>query len=137
MTSSGEVVTFRGWPRLTWFTTDNLGKVSRDWNTPPRASDDDHAYVEYTTARDGSVMGVLNSRGSMLGHVQTLTVACNYTEGEVMVCVLDFKKDVGLWHGILAVSRHLMCTNYRSTQPHLELNFKIVCVYRVCSMACM
>ena len=24
--------------------------------------------------------------------------------GEVMVCVLDFKRDVGLWHGILTVS---------------------------------
>ena len=24
--------------------------------------------------------------------------------GEVMVCVLDFKRDVGLWHGILCVS---------------------------------
>ena len=31
-------------------------------------------------------------------------MACNYTEGEVMVCVLDFKRDVGLWHGILCVS---------------------------------
>jgi len=24
--------------------------------------------------------------------------------GEVMVCVLDFKRDVGLWHGVLTVS---------------------------------
>ena len=23
-----------------------------------------------------------------------------------MVCVLDFKRDVGLWHGILCVSNH-------------------------------
>ena len=27
--------------------------------------------------------------------------------GEVMVCVLDFKRDVGLWHGILTVSHSL------------------------------
>lgn len=28
---------------------------------------------------------------------------CSFS-GEVMVCVLDFKRDVGLWHGILCVS---------------------------------
>ena len=28
--------------------------------------------------------------------------------GEVMVCVLDFKRDVGLWHGILCVSTCLL-----------------------------
>ena len=38
----------------------------------------------------------------MLAHARTLTLACNYTEGEIMVCVLDFKRDVGLWHGVLA-----------------------------------
>ena len=75
-------MTFRGWPPLTWFVTENLSKSSRDWIPPPRATDDDSAYVEYTTAaRDGSVMGVMNTRASMLGHVRTLTVACNYTEG--------------------------------------------------------
>jgi len=30
-----------------------------------------------------------------------VTVLCT---GEVMICVLDFKRDVGLWHGILTVS---------------------------------
>ena len=45
------------------------------------------------------------TRNGILSHCRTLTVACNYTEGEVMVCVLDFKRDVGLWHGILCVSR--------------------------------
>ena len=49
-------------------------------------------------------MGVTVTRNGILGHCRTLTVACNYTEGEVMVCVLDFKRDVGLWHGILCVS---------------------------------
>ena len=46
------------------------------------------------------------TRNGILSHCRTLTVACNYTEGEVMVCVLDFKRDVGLWHGILCVSRN-------------------------------
>ena len=31
--------------------------------------------------------------------------------GEVMVCVLDFKRDVGLWHGVLTVL-HLSPSHY-------------------------
>lgn len=46
-------------------------------------------------------MGVTVSRAAMLAHCRALTAACAYTEGEVMVCVLDFKREVGLWHGVL------------------------------------
>nr|CAD7261615.1 unnamed protein product [Timema shepardi] len=73
-TAAGEVVAFKGWPKLHWF---------------------------YTTDRDGSVMGVTMTRAAMLAHCRTLTMACNYTEGENMVCVLDFKREVGLWHSAL------------------------------------
>lgn len=38
----------------------------------------------------------------MLAHCRMLSVACNYTEGEHMVCVLDFKRETGLWHAVLA-----------------------------------
>ncbi|RUS70530.1 hypothetical protein EGW08_021709, partial [Elysia chlorotica] len=100
-TSNGEVVTFRGWPRLNWFITENLSKPSRDWQPPPRQTEDVPAYIEYALNKDGSTVGVTVTRSTMLCHCQTLTVAANYTEGEVMVCVLDFKREVGLWHGIL------------------------------------
>ncbi|KAL5005649.1 hypothetical protein ScPMuIL_016807 [Solemya velum] len=100
-TQNGEVITFKGWPKLTWFLTDNMSKPPKDWHPPPRVSEDVPAYVEYTTGKDGSTMGVTITRNALLSHARTLTVACNYTEGEVMVCVLDFKRDVGLWHGIL------------------------------------
>lgn len=40
-------------------------------------------------------------RASMLAHCRMLSVACNYTEGEHMVCVLDFKRETGLWHAVL------------------------------------
>lgn len=40
------------------------------------------------TGKDGSVMGVTNSRANMLCHCRTLTVACNYTEGELSLHVL-------------------------------------------------
>ncbi|ELT90261.1 hypothetical protein CAPTEDRAFT_205040 [Capitella teleta] len=101
-TPNGEVITFRGWPKLQWFVTEHLSKSPKDWLPPPRQADDSPVYVEYMTGKDGSVMGVTNSRANMLCHCRTLTVACNYTEGEVMICVLDFKRDVGLWHGVLA-----------------------------------
>lgn len=100
-TQTGEVVQFKGWPKVQWFVTEHLGKPPKDWNPPPRQTDDAPAYIEYIAAKDGSMMGVTNTRASMLAHARSLTVACNYTEGEVMVCVLDFKRDVGLWHGIL------------------------------------
>ncbi|XP_064108435.1 disco-interacting protein 2 homolog C-like [Macrobrachium nipponense] len=100
-TSAGEVVSFKGWPKLTWFITDHLPKPPKDWQIPPRHSDDSAAYIEYSTDKDGSVKGVVVTRSAMLAHCRTLTSACNYTEGEVAVCVLDFKREVGLWHSML------------------------------------
>ena len=96
------LIFFQGWPKLHWFITEHLPRPPKDWNPPPRLTDDTPAYVEYTTQQDGSVLGVSVSRTAMLAHARTLTLACNYTEGEIMVCVLDFKRDVGLWHGVLA-----------------------------------
>ncbi|XP_076064398.1 disco-interacting protein 2 isoform X2 [Oratosquilla oratoria] len=100
-TSAGEVVSFKGWPKLTWFITDHLQKPPKDWQPPPRLMDDSPAYIEYTTDKDGAVKGVVVTRTAMLSHCRTLTSSCNYTEGEVAVCVLDFKREVGLWHAML------------------------------------
>ncbi|XP_026666928.1 disco-interacting protein 2 homolog A isoform X4 [Ceratina calcarata] len=100
-TAAGEVVAFKGWPKLHWFVTEHLGKTPKDWMPPPRLTDDTPAYIEYTTDKDGSVMGVTVTRSAMLSHCRALTQACGYTEGENAVCVLDFKREVGLWHSTL------------------------------------
>ncbi|XP_053593846.1 disco-interacting protein 2 isoform X5 [Microplitis demolitor] len=100
-TAAGEVVAFKGWPKLHWFVTEHLGKIPKDWLPPPRLTDDTPAYIEYTTDKDGSVMGVTVTRAAMLAHCRALTMACGYTEGENAVCVLDFKREVGLWHSTL------------------------------------
>ncbi|XP_076385960.1 disco-interacting protein 2 isoform X2 [Megachile rotundata] len=100
-TAAGEVVAFKGWPKLHWFVTEHLGKTPKDWLPPPRLTDDTPAYIEYTTDKDGSVMGVTVTRSAMLAHCRALTQACGYTEGENAVCVLDFKREVGLWHSTL------------------------------------
>ncbi|XP_015585817.1 disco-interacting protein 2 isoform X3 [Cephus cinctus] len=100
-TAAGEVVAFKGWPKLQWFVTEHLGKTPKDWLPPPRLTDDTPAYIEYTTDKDGSVMGVTVTRAAMLAHCRALTMACGYTEGENAVCVLDFKREVGLWHSTL------------------------------------
>jgi hypothetical protein len=39
-------------------------------------------FMQYTTVKDGSAVGVTHSRSGMLGHCRALTVACNYTEGQ-------------------------------------------------------
>ncbi len=92
----------KGWPRLHWYITEHLGRPPKEWTPPPRLTDDTPAYVEYTTQQDGSVLGVSVSRTAMLAMARTLTAACAYTEGEIMVCVLDFKRDAGLWHSVIA-----------------------------------
>ncbi|MBN3321278.1 DIP2B protein, partial [Atractosteus spatula] len=102
-TQNGEIVQFKGWPRLKWVVTDSkyLTKPSKDWQPHIPTANTDPAYIEYKASKEGSVMGVAVSRVAMLTHCQALTQACNYSEGETLVNVLDFKKDMGLWHAVL------------------------------------
>ncbi|XP_059417074.1 disco-interacting protein 2 homolog B-A-like [Carassius carassius] len=102
-TPTGEILQFKGWPRLKWVVTDSkyLTKPSKDWQPHIPTANTDTAYIEYKASKEGTVMGVAVSKVAMLTHCQALTQACNYCEGETMVNVLDFKKDMGLWHGVL------------------------------------
>ncbi|XP_071990846.1 disco-interacting protein 2 homolog B isoform X1 [Engystomops pustulosus] len=102
-TQNGEIVQFKGWPKLKWVVTDSryLTKAPKDWQPHITAAGTEPAYIEYKTSKEGSVMGVAVSRIAMLSHCQALSQSCNYTEGETMVNVLDFKRDAGLWHGML------------------------------------
>ncbi|CRL08083.1 CLUMA_CG020911, isoform A [Clunio marinus] len=100
--TTGDVAKLKGWPRLHWFITEHLAKVPKDYNPQSsRITEDAIAYIEYTTDKEGSVMGVTVTRQSMIQHCRALTMACHYTEGETTVCVLDFKREVGLWHAVL------------------------------------
>ncbi|XP_026074218.1 disco-interacting protein 2 homolog A-like isoform X5 [Carassius auratus] len=100
---TGEVVTFKGWPRLLWFVTDgkHVAKPPKDWHPPIRDASNEIAYIEYKTSKEGSTMGITVSHSAMLAHCHALTQACGYTEGEIITNVLDFKRDAGLWHGVL------------------------------------
>uniref|UniRef100_A0A3Q2P726 Disco interacting A n=1 Tax=Fundulus heteroclitus TaxID=8078 RepID=A0A3Q2P726_FUNHE len=102
---TGEVATFKGWPRLLWFVTDgkHVVKPPKDWHPPIREASNDIAYIEYKTSKEGSTMGITVSHSAMLAHCQALTQACGYTEGETITNVLDFKREAGLWHGVLTV----------------------------------
>ena len=44
--TNGEVIAFKGWPKLNWFITEHLPKPPKDWMPPPRLTDDTPAYVE-------------------------------------------------------------------------------------------
>uniref|UniRef100_A0A673CEC4 Disco-interacting protein 2 homolog A n=1 Tax=Sphaeramia orbicularis TaxID=375764 RepID=A0A673CEC4_9TELE len=100
---TGEVATFKGWPRLLWFVTDgkHVVKPPKDWHPPIREASNDIAYIEYKTSKEGSTMGITVSHSAMLAHCHSLTQACSYTEGETITNVLDFKREAGLWHGVL------------------------------------
>lgn len=93
--STGEISCLKGWPKLHWFVTEHLNtKVPKDYNPQSsRITEDATAYIEYTTDKEGSVMGVTISRQSMIQHCRALTMACHYTEGESTVCVVDFKRE--------------------------------------------
>ncbi|KAG8559322.1 hypothetical protein GDO81_017305 [Engystomops pustulosus] len=100
---TGEVVTFKGWPRLAWFVIDgkHLMKPPKDWYPHIRDASNDPAYIEYKTSKEGSTMGVTVSQSAMLAHCHALTQACGYSEAETLINVLDFKRDAGLWHSVL------------------------------------
>ncbi|KAK6293061.1 disco-interacting protein 2 homolog C isoform X1 [Coregonus clupeaformis] len=108
--ATGEIPQFRGWPKLLWFVTESkhLSKPPRDWFPHIKDANSDTAYIEYKTCKDGSVLGVTVMRMALLTHCQSLTQSCGYTEAETIVNVLDFKKDVGLWHGILTSVMNMM-----------------------------
>uniref|UniRef100_A0A665XEL3 Disco-interacting protein 2 homolog Ca n=1 Tax=Echeneis naucrates TaxID=173247 RepID=A0A665XEL3_ECHNA len=107
---TGEIPQFKGWPKVLWFVTESkhLSKPPRDWFPLIKDANQDTAYIEYKTCKDGSVLGVTVMRIAMLTHCQALTQSCSYTEAETIVNVLDFKKDAGLWHAVLTSVMNMM-----------------------------
>ncbi|XP_054609765.1 disco-interacting protein 2 homolog C isoform X1 [Dunckerocampus dactyliophorus] len=107
---TGEIPQFKGWPKLHWIVTDSkhLSKPPRDWFPHIKDANQETAYIEYKTCKDGGVLGVTVTRVAMLTHCQAVTQACAYTEAETIVNVLDFKKDVGLWHAVLTSVMNMM-----------------------------
>uniref|UniRef100_A0A8C4PYZ0 DMAP1-binding domain-containing protein n=1 Tax=Eptatretus burgeri TaxID=7764 RepID=A0A8C4PYZ0_EPTBU len=115
--TSGDVVPFKGWPPVTWFVTNSkhLSKPPKDWTSIPRESNGEPAYIEYKSSKEGCMMGVAVSHTAMLTHCQALIQACQYTQGDILINVLDFKRDVGLWHAILTSVMnllHVICVPY-------------------------
>uniref|UniRef100_A0A3Q2PHA0 Disco interacting B n=1 Tax=Fundulus heteroclitus TaxID=8078 RepID=A0A3Q2PHA0_FUNHE len=113
-TPTGEIMQFKGWPRMKWVITDSkyLTKPSKDWQPHIPTANTDPAYIEYKASKEGTVVGVAVSKVAMLTHCQALTQACNYCEGETLVNVLDFKKDMGLWHGAVMNRIHTISVPY-------------------------
>ncbi|KAH9283284.1 Disco-interacting protein 2 -like protein C [Echinococcus granulosus] len=110
-TSAGDIAPLPGWPQhLAWINTDHHGgsgggntkKAPKDWSLPERLPPEETIYIEYTYAKDGSVRGVMVSRKAALAHCRALTAACHYSEGDVMVCVVDCRREAGLWHAALS-----------------------------------
>ncbi|XP_065052203.1 disco-interacting protein 2-like isoform X2 [Rhopilema esculentum] len=97
----GHPIQFKGWPRLQFFVTENLGRPARDWHVPLLGKERKvPAYIEYSEDRDGSALGVVVSRETMIAHTQMLIQACQYDEGDTIVSALDYKRGVGLWHSV-------------------------------------
>nr|XP_020140389.1 disco-interacting protein 2 homolog A isoform X9 [Microcebus murinus] len=100
---TGEVAAFKGWPPLSWLVIDgkHLAKPPKDWHPLAQDTGTGTAYIEYKTSKEGSTVGVTVSHASLLAQCRALTQACGYSEAETLTNVLDFKRDAGLWHGVL------------------------------------
>ncbi|XP_027404276.1 disco-interacting protein 2 homolog A isoform X9 [Bos indicus x Bos taurus] len=132
---TGEVVTFKGWPPLTWLVIDgkHLTKPPKDWNPAVQDAGPGTAYIEYKTSKEGSTVGVAVSHASLLAQCQALTQACGYSEAETLTNVLDFKRDAGLWHGVLTsiLKRiHVVSIPYALMKANPLSWIQKVCVYK-------
>ena len=110
--STHHIVHFKGWPKLMWVTMESMSKPPKDWSPPPRSPPDSPVYVEYTVDADGAVMGVVVERQGLLAHCRALLQAMQYHEGETIVCAVDWHRQTGFWHAILAATyggMHAVC----------------------------
>uniref|UniRef100_A0A8D0R9X5 Disco interacting A n=2 Tax=Sus scrofa TaxID=9823 RepID=A0A8D0R9X5_PIG len=132
---TGEVATFKGWPPLTWLVIDgkHLTKPPKDWHPSAQDVGAGTAYIEYKTSKEGSTVGVAVSHASLLAQCQALTQACGYTEAETLTNVLDFKRDAGLWHGVLTsvMNRmHVVSVPYALMKVNPLSWIQKVCAYK-------
>ena len=37
---------YPGWPKMSWLSTDSMSKLPKDWQAPPKPSEDVPGYVE-------------------------------------------------------------------------------------------
>ncbi|XP_070263123.1 disco-interacting protein 2 homolog A isoform X7 [Myotis yumanensis] len=132
---TGEVATFKGWPPLNWLVIDgkHLTKPPKDWH--PLAQDEGAgtAYIEYKTSKEGSTVGVTVSHASLLAQCRALTQACGYLEAETLTNVLDFKRDAGLWHGVLTSvmnKMHVISIPYALMKVNPLSWIQKVCLYK-------
>uniref|UniRef100_A0A4W6BWV8 Disco interacting C n=1 Tax=Lates calcarifer TaxID=8187 RepID=A0A4W6BWV8_LATCA len=134
---TGEIPQFKGWPKVLWFVAESkhLSKPPRDWFPHIKDANQDTAYIEYKTCKDGSVLGVTVMRIAMLTHCQALTQSCSYTEAETIVNVLDFKKDVGLWHASVMNMMHVISIPYALMKVNPLSWIQKVCQYKA-KVAC-
>ncbi|XP_060007133.1 disco-interacting protein 2 homolog A isoform X6 [Lagenorhynchus albirostris] len=132
---TGEVVAFKGWPPLTWLVIDgkHLTKPPKDWHPSAQDAGAGTAYIEYKTSKEGSTVGVAVSHASLLAQCQALTQACGYSEAETLTNVLDFKRDAGLWHGVLTsvMNRmHVVSIPYALMKANPLSWIQKVCAYK-------
>nr|XP_058921550.1 disco-interacting protein 2 homolog A isoform X2 [Kogia breviceps] len=132
---TGEVAAFKGWPPLTWLVIDgkHLTKPPKDWHPSAPDAGAGTAYIEYKTSKEGSTVGVAVSHASLLAQCQALTQACGYTEAETLINVLDFKREAGLWHGVLTsvMNRmHVVSIPYALMKANPLSWIQKVCAYK-------
>ena len=82
--------------------------------------------IQYSSAKDGSALGVTVTRSALLTHCRSLTTACLYREGMFctdacidvhVLCSLPVPVECPLGGDLHESSRSLSCTNPRGNHP--------------------
>uniref|UniRef100_A0A672NBI5 Disco-interacting protein 2 homolog C-like n=1 Tax=Sinocyclocheilus grahami TaxID=75366 RepID=A0A672NBI5_SINGR len=76
--ASGDVMQFKGWPKLLWVLTDSkhLSKPPREWFPLIKDANNDTAYIEYKTCKDGSVSHITNDITRPM-YIHTILMSCS------------------------------------------------------------
>ena len=83
--------------------------------------------LQYTTVRDGSVVGVTHSRSSMLSHCRALSVACNYSEGILLCRTCSMHKRYRSNTSVESTSLLTHFSVFPSVQHHWLAIVRIIC----------
>uniref|UniRef100_A0A672NBK1 Disco-interacting protein 2 homolog C-like n=1 Tax=Sinocyclocheilus grahami TaxID=75366 RepID=A0A672NBK1_SINGR len=110
--ASGDVMQFKGWPKLLWVLTDSkhLSKPPREWFPLIKDANNDTAYIEYKTCKDGSVSHITNDiTRPMYIHTFILSFICMHVfsvrpqEGSSKPAGQGVLSMTNLSHGVIRV----------------------------------
>uniref|UniRef100_A0AAY4ACQ2 DMAP1-binding domain-containing protein n=1 Tax=Denticeps clupeoides TaxID=299321 RepID=A0AAY4ACQ2_9TELE len=104
--TSGDTLQLKGWPKLLWVVTESkhLCKPPRDWYPHIKDANNETAYIEYKTCKDGSVLGVTVTRIAMLTHCQAFSFRCTNVLYDFGISVMNMMHVISVPYALMKVN---------------------------------